>query len=33
MDDLPLATQLNGRIEAQSKPGQTIFTVKLPIAA
>ena len=28
-----LATQLRGRIEAQSKPGQTVFTVKLPIAA
>ena len=28
-----LATQLHGRIEAQSKPGQTVFTVKLPIAA
>ena len=28
-----LATQLRGRIEAQSKPGQTVFTVRLPIAA
>jgi signal transduction histidine kinase len=28
-----LATQLRGRIEAQSKPGQTVFTVTLPIAA
>jgi signal transduction histidine kinase len=28
-----LATQLRGHIEAQSKPGQTVFTVKLPIAA
>ena len=28
-----LATQLRGRIEAQSKPGHTVFTVTLPIAA
>jgi signal transduction histidine kinase len=28
-----LATQLRGHIEAQSKPGQTVFTVTLPIAA
>ena len=28
-----LATQLRGRIEAQSRPGQTVFTVTLPIAA
>jgi signal transduction histidine kinase len=28
-----LATQLRGRIEAQSKPGQTVFTVTLPITA
>jgi len=28
-----LATQLHGHIEAQSKPGQTVFTVTLPIAA
>jgi nitrogen-specific signal transduction histidine kinase len=27
-----LATQLRGHIEAQSRPGQTIFTVTLPIA-
>lgn len=28
-----LATQLRGRIEAQSMPGHTVFTVTLPIAA
>ena len=28
-----LATQLHGRIETQSRPGQTVFTVRLPIAA
>ena len=28
-----LATQLRGRIEAQSQPGRTVFTVTLPIAA
>jgi signal transduction histidine kinase len=28
-----LATQLRGHIEAQSKPGRTVFTVTLPIAA
>jgi signal transduction histidine kinase len=27
-----LATQLRGRIEAQSEPGRTVFTVTLPIA-
>jgi signal transduction histidine kinase len=28
-----LATQLRGRIEAQSQPGRTVFTVTLPIAS
>jgi signal transduction histidine kinase len=28
-----LATQLRGRIEAQSRPGRTVFTVTLPIAS
>ncbi len=27
-----LAAQLRGRVEAQSKPGQTVFTVNLPIS-
>ena len=28
-----LVTQLRGRIDARSRPGQTVFSVLLPVAA